>query len=597
MDDMLRPKAVTQRKLSKGKVRSDLVGSKRKSPSPERRRSVRMAVSNGKLPDYDMKHHVVDDYLRPKAAAKRSVSGVKSVSGLQSVSIPPPSTSLKKLASPPAATRQANSYSEVVSKSSPKTQPEDPSRHLAQFSFTLQDDSNVPMPPEWSQLQNPYVKQSLLDWYKLNPIDRQVYLLQKGSPLQGNTLPHNWDTVKQILFDEGYITLDNVNSPEGTEWLKSLYESVRLGVEAFFKAELEPTDKKDWLLAYTEAFNVYLKRRDSKYWEHHEDSIVRLTATKTGDEYRQIAYAEGVPDQSTDGDENSDIIEKLVHRDLDEIANGQNIVCSKRRTSPVSLADAEKTTAKPMEEDEYLRGVEHEDIIVESMRGHDGPSTEHILDDDEFDKLLSPMMQFLMEQPSQPGIARNVSREPNMKRVPAEPPGPGSTIIRNESSHILPEAKGSSQSTSNVLPHLELFGAPRPIKEESNLVNGQQLGKLHPSKVEKKAKKRKSRIGSEAKVKVHEDIPGGTPLVKRLVSMNPASPRTDIPKENFENDNGANLSLEDEMVVSIARRRRGVTSTPRTTRRYTAGSMSGISSYHSIFGELLGSPSSSPVTV
>ena len=90
MDDVLRPKAAAKRRsynkspdLIQYKIRNedeklDVVPKpiqesfeNRLMITPEHRRITRAGTLGGRVVDYDMKHHPMDDVLRPKATAKR----------------------------------------------------------------------------------------------------------------------------------------------------------------------------------------------------------------------------------------------------------------------------------------------------------------------------------------------------------------------------------------------------------------------------------------------------------------------------------------------------------------------------------------------
>ena len=83
-------------------------------------------------------------------------------------------------------------------------------------------------------------------------------------------------------------------------------------------------------------------------------------------------------------------------------------------------------------------------------------------------------------------------------------------------------------------------------------------------KTQVKAKKRKSR--ADFAVIVHEDPPGRTPLVKKVVRTNPVSPGTDIPKENLEGDGSVGDSSQVETGMPQTRRQHRATGTSSTRR-------------------------------
>ena len=87
-------------------------------------------------------------------------------------------------------------------------------------------------------------------------------------------------------------------------------------------------------------------------------------------------------------------------------------------------------------------------------------------------------------------------------------------------------------------------------------------------KAQIKAKKRKAKV--DVAIAVHEDLPGRTPVVKKIVSMNPTSPGTDLPKENLDGNGFAQHSSQAEMGTPRIRRQHEAISTPssRHVRRF-----------------------------
>lgn len=337
----------------------------------------------------------MDSTLRPKAATKRLKSKIHSTTSSES-----PSNLASSTKPPTNQQTKASKLSSIECSISPET-------HL---------DASVT--PDMSQLQNPYLNQTSLEWSAIEEIDRRVYLLQKGAPLHGNTLPQDWthDVVKKALSNED--TFDEFDSGEGIELLKTRYESVRLGLQKFFGSKLEPVNKNDWTIFRTEGFDVYDTKRGKKYWRHLRNSIMEGAKTSSGS---------GI------------------------------------------LWDAAET--------------------AENMT-HDR------------------------------------SNEPQTRKPEVKP------------------------------------------------------------------KKRKSRV--DIAIAVHEDLPGRTPLVKKIVSMNPASPGTDIPKENLEGDGSVEHSSQVEMNTTRARQQHEAISTPSTGRVGRRGSAtSATPPRRSLFGGPLGSSSPS----
>lgn len=95
---------------------------------------------------------------------------------------------------------------------------------------------------------------------QLSEYDRRVYELQQGAPAHADILPVSWPDACTILFNEGYITLDTLNSPECTDAIVSQYERVRQAVEKWMGAGLEASDKRNWVVYRAEHLDVYEKK-------------------------------------------------------------------------------------------------------------------------------------------------------------------------------------------------------------------------------------------------------------------------------------------------------------------------------------------------
>lgn len=161
-------------------------------------------VNGKKHVDYDMKHHPMDDLLRPRAAKKRSVRAWASNS--PSLNVLP----LRK--------------------------------------------ENLPMPDD---LENAFAKPISEAWEELESLDRRVYIAQRGAPLKGNTLPLTWPKVVNILVKEKYLTREQFNAWGGVPALKERYENIRLRMRTLFDAPEEPMDERDFLIRKSEDFGVY----------------------------------------------------------------------------------------------------------------------------------------------------------------------------------------------------------------------------------------------------------------------------------------------------------------------------------------------------
>lgn len=501
----------------------------------------------------------MDSTLRPKAAAKRMKSKLHSAISNKTLS--------KSASSVKTHTKQ---LTKILPKSSTER-----SGYL-ETELELRE-SDVPVTPAWSQLQNPYLNRYSLSWDELQDLDRYVYLLQKGAPLHGNTIPRDWDHVGDVLFDEGLVTLDEVSSWEGFERLKTRYESVRLGLQNFFNSRPEPIDKKDWTLLRTERFDAYDMKRGRKYWRHQRDSVYGLRFAAESADHVTGGIDEGQMHRIWEEQDTNEEKTWTSIQDIDNHGTTPNNPSSKR-PSP-SKVDVERTTSVDHEDDAELGLIiENEDSLVESMRG------EHPLRDAVLEELLFPDEQYSMEESNR---AFEFSALVLIHRDKA----------LDEVNSVASEAKATDLDTSSR----ELAESIPHDKEKSTLgaeVDPRnEFGMLQTPRVQIKARKRKPR--ADVPISVHEDLPNSTPEVKKIMSMNPASPGTDIPKENLDDEERMERSSQVEMGNHQTRRRYEAIETPNTRRFGRLESATSVTPpYSSLFGGPIGSlsPGSSPTT-
>ena len=375
-----------------------------------------------------------------------------------------------------------------------------------------------------SNLRNPHLRKTSLDYNELGHFDQLIYSLQKGAPVHGNTLPVTWQTVKQTLFDHGEITLDELNSEEATKWLQLRYECLRLGIEAFFKSKPEIADKNDWTLFRYEGFDAFDKNRNTKYWKHHRHSIFNpYTTFITNDQYEPMEIAE------TD-DENEG-------RRGQEEATPYNAVNALEDQLTVSASDDSEWEGCETDDGELEEDSNHvdkreleegettiidlepwgseDDTLVETMQGEEVVSSEGLMSPGELGKTIG---DFLDEPLGEPQVAKVPS--PSDSRTNSDQP-------------LTAGHKASESSCTTQEPSADTFSrgiqAINEVMEEKFLQESIPL----PSK---RPKKRKAAPEPEAEVEVHEDTPGGSPRIRRIIANNPPSPGTDLPKENLPDE-------------------------------------------------------------
>ena len=443
---------------------------------------------------------------------------------------------------------------------------------LFRRSVHSKSEMDVPVAPAWSKIQNPYLDRTLLEWAEIQDIDRRIYLLQRGAPLGSNASPEDptYDSLKKLLFDEGAFALNVLSSREGTELLKARYESVRLGLQKFFDSGPEPVNKKDWILSRFEGFDVYDWKRGSVYWKHGSDIIMKGTKTTSGPDISGCVTPTIKPATKNCNNGSSASVSEDRSRSEVEMPTRMRYRKSEETDPNTSCTDllpaSEVTTNRAVivnlaDDGDLDRINETEENVVESMRG--GHMSSSIMSDTALEELLFPV-EFSNEATYPVDTVGLVSGDSTNSGHPENLPTQADKTC-NELHNVGPEAKTFDLDTSSDrgLGECVVFG-----KEETTSgvkFDGRDtFGKAQVPKVEIRTRKRKSK--ADIAISVHEDLPGRTPLVKKIVAMNPSSPGTDIPKENLEGDGLAELSGQVEIGTPRPRRYHEAMGTPSTRR-------------------------------
>ena len=500
--------------------------------APHRHHVTRAETLGEKAVDYDMKHHPMDDVLRPKAAAKRSV-WFKSAS---------PSISPYKAAK--AATTSS------TSKNDPK---------------------------------NPFTKPVPTDWKELRAFDRRVYLLQKGSPVHGNTLPLKWFKVVEALTEDGFFTREQFKAWGGVQTLKSHYESTRVGIEGFFQAKPEPTNKMGWQVIHAEGFDVYDKSVGKKYWPTHGDSAVRppsIKDTKTALR-EQIDRVDTNEELDSQDDETAAAVPdpcravfdglSTSYRDAEQALQAEDHLMESMRSAPSSEIGG------PMMADDELEAVLGDMVMADPTAATKASSSQRAPSSSVGDpetSLLEPRPQM-----GQPTSMRNdvaialekldTSRKSPKPKYEAEatqsalvgivPPSVLKTALRMEQQNLRLHHQSSTRSQPGTSASVGSSNMTNP-DPDTLATNERFPTPKAPRKVYKRGARAKS---SSIEFQVHEDQPGSTPLIKKQAALHPKSPGTDIKKENFGHHNQA----EPDSTVAHRHLQDALTGSPRTRRR------------------------------
>lgn len=241
------------------------VSSSENSPSPFPKRCRRS--SNGKLVNYDMKYHPMDDVLRPGVVALRQTR--KSDRTLRPRPIlkkPEQKRTLKDSTLPEAITDPATGLDAGSALPSPvnhgNIQLERLGKTEKQAKF---DPLALPLPNEFRRMEG---------------LDQHLYVLQEGAPIKGATLPMSWPEVIEKLRGADLVTIRQLQAWGGTKALKSRYAAICDKMNELFGVPNQQRENPvDWIVRRVEGSHVLKQEPGTKYWTHHEDSVVGIRET------------------------------------------------------------------------------------------------------------------------------------------------------------------------------------------------------------------------------------------------------------------------------------------------------------------------------
>lgn len=310
---------------------------------------------------------------------------------------------------------------------------------------------------------NPLKKSISSDWRDLESFDRRVYILQKGAPLQGETLPVEWTKIIETLVMEGFFTQGEFKAVGGLTALTSRYETIRLAIQGFFRSAPESVDKRDWSIRYVEDLKVFGLGSGTKYWRHQRHSIVHPRSSKIANKAQTItASSEAFED-----------------------GNAARFMNDEQLTLPV--------LAVPYTSEE----ASHDPVLEGQLEGCKG----------DIDRL-----------PDDQGHSFEEAFELLQPSIDAD------SIVDT----ILGDPFIWSSATNSFPGRLESYTA-EAIQGDRSIPTPSD-----PKHLIKKGNRGSKAKSSATSFQILEDEPGSTPLIRKYISMIPASPGTDIQKENFE---------------------------------------------------------------
>jgi hypothetical protein len=458
--------------------------SPRRETKPLEHRSTRTG-RQVKVANYDMKHHPMDDVLRPKAAAKRSVR----FSGL-------------------ASSSQSKSTTET-------------------------DTRTTPAPSPAATFDNPFTKPVLEDWHQLGKFDRRLYQLQDAAPLKSKILPLRWPEVVKRLIDENLLSNEQLGACGGYAALQARYEDVRVAVRASFgpTVEDEPKTNGELKWMHAEDFSVFDLPSGQKYWRHKRDSFV----AKQTDVKSKIAVLNHSSEEDSVG-KASKTAAKSEHL---PVPASEGTV-----EEPVSLPEADVTLMQNMRNDitASIQTFMSEDEVDELISRHDevhsrpidaAPNSQVInagapasITSDDDNLPLSPN--------APPGVRRAALRLRKTKRAQKKQKKLSLAENKLKEQHSLhADAEKSSKTTKpdyKTTPRYQFSGV---VIEKSRPSSGEDSSSIDTETLLKAKTVDKKRTQPRKQFRVHEDRPSQTPLNEEQTFAYPTSPGTDLPKENL----------------------------------------------------------------
>lgn len=439
-----------------------------------------------KVANYDMKHHPMDDVLRPKAAAKRSVRFSGMPDSYQSQSF------------------KAKTSTRTTAESSPTT-----------------------------TFDNPFTKSLPKNWHQLSEFDRRLYQLQDAAPLGSKILSLRWPQVVKHLIEEKLLSNEQLGACGGYAALQARYEDVRVAVRASFGPVVhdEPKTNGDLIWMHAEDFDVFDFPSGKKYWRHKRDSFV----AKEIDEKSKVDYL----NHSSKEDSTKQAPTTAAKSAYLPVPASEGTV-----EEQVSLPEADDTLLQTMRSDIFasVQTFMGEDEVDELISRH-GEDYSRPIDSDPSSQAInagtpastsSDDDNLPLPPNAPPGVKRAALRLRKTKRAQEKQKMQSIADKKPKELHSLHKDVERSSTTNNpgckTTPRYQFSGVvienSRPSSgEASSLIDTQA-----PSRAETVDKRRTQ---PREQFRVHEDRPSHSLLNEEETFAYPESPGTDLPKENL----------------------------------------------------------------
>ncbi|KAL8709921.1 MAG: hypothetical protein Q9220_005371 [cf. Caloplaca sp. 1 TL-2023] len=581
MDDVIRPHASAARKAAHGLYDDDPIKLKeadevdgvdpvrtmlpalrpisRPSGSPSCRRVTRGETFGEKPALYNMKYHPMDAIMRPAHAKKIAMKSFVVEDDMSHSKPAQTPTSPKR---DPGNGRNVRCVPSLPSISA--------SNRPLILETTRKDITTAKDTPTAKDMATTEDMTEAVGWTRLDHSDRVIYRIQKGAHPDGHTLPMNWPEALQVLRSAPWLFDTFEKVIQNPETLRERYTAIYQALHTQHDTRVEPSSREDWTLRYAEDFDVYDYEVGDKYFSHRSQSIV-LPATS--EPVKDTIYSSPTQvsngilpnisaglsnnimgSQSRDDTASNSSSEKdsqhgevikpevpYVHNGEQDITNGL-VIYESDGDSDVedhdlndSLNDAAAYVRQSMGRPE--NSSSHEDSeaeIIASMRNSTAANIE-MIDLHE----LTPMFA------SSSGSANDKATNDKAEKQDGSSDRQLVTRIRKKAIQTAKETIANIEVVQRLSDgeddHKSTKVDDETEEEEIQSPQGLTSHKHHDDDTESEEvevrrpfrRRVNNRFTTRSTFSLHEDEPGNTPRIKRMVARNPMSPGTDIPKENL----------------------------------------------------------------
>ncbi|KAL8690530.1 MAG: hypothetical protein Q9218_004045 [Villophora microphyllina] len=525
--------------------------------SPSSRRVTR-DTNREKPIAYNMKHHPMDDFLRPADAKKRKAKWAADVDNS------PLATDARQnnAVDHDGAQEMAQDHQDDEQISPPINPTKTPLNPSPSWTAPLVPSSESYRPPSRELATTDRgpsrdVLPEITPWKLLKNDDRLLYIIQKGTPLT-KAMPVAWTDVAKALDARPEAPSSGERVLKTVEALQARYEAIYHNVQEYFGATPDSPTSEKMILRYAEGFDVYDCQAGESYWAYSSSSIVKPTklsgvaaiARQPSERTRIALHHElaglhsdsvtilsdtllksppGKPTHHERRNEKQDPLQKekfLLENDDEEFAQAP---LANRRSAMEDIEEGRGLFGSYNDESGYLRQVmgpfedtqveeSPEDALVASMRNEISADMDELLQMHDLDSEL------YLASPCNPDNIDHVKERRGDKSK-----GSGEVVI-NDSDNTNWETE--SEDDNVIPPHIaHRLSSVHHTPPHKPITHGHT--RYHPEPRTKPKPKTKNNASRNREFSVHEDPPNTTPKIKRQIAKNPRSPGTDVPKENM----------------------------------------------------------------